>query len=236
MTAAVLSLAFEIRGPRPIAARPTGRYDVLMVLEADTYDGAGHDDDHDRDDGALVKDCLAGDADAYRILVDRYRDRAYWAAYNVVHHHEDAADIAQEAFIRAYHALARFDQGRKFYTWLYQIVVNLALDQLRRRGRAPAPLRMDDVAEPAGAGVEGMQALEARERREAIRAVLAELPEKYRVVLALRDMDGMSCKDIAGVVGCTHVTARWRLHQARRMFRQLWEARETRMAQGGQQP
>lgn len=178
----------------------------------------------DREEVALIRACQGGSEEAFRQLVERYQRRTYWIAYNMLGNYDLAADISQEAFLRVYKAIGRFDLQRNFYTWLYQIVVNLCIDHMRKEG-GPRAARLDDVAEPpdadakpAGAGVE------SQEVREAVHQVLAKLPHNYKTVLVLRDLQGMTCEEIAGIVGANNATVRWRLHIARKMFKDAWEA------------
>jgi RNA polymerase sigma-70 factor (ECF subfamily) len=183
----------------------------------------------DAADGQLVQRTLSGDATAFETLVRRYEERAWWAAYHLLGDGEEARDVAQEAFLRAYKALSRFDFGMSFYTWLYRIVVNLAIDALRKRARLK-PVSLDDI--PGGlpapqqpAEVPG-QRIEHEEMASRVRTVLAKLPEKYRTVMTLRELDGLSCKEIASIVKSTHATVRWRLHIARKMFKEHWDRME----------
>src|SRR3972149_10280312 len=94
------------------------------------------------DDHELVLRTKLGDRSAFEILVSRYQDRAYNVAYQILRHHEDALDVAQEAFARAYVSIARFQGKAGFYTWLYRILVNLAIDRARARGREN-PISLD---------------------------------------------------------------------------------------------
>lgn len=182
----------------------------------------------DPSDAVLVERTLAGEAPAFEVLVRRYEERAWWAAFHLLGDAEEARDVVQEGFLRAYKALARFDFGMSFYTWLYRIVVNLAIDALRRRARLK-PLALDDVSGQLVADErdEGPgQRIEGEETVAKVRRVLALLPEKYRAVMTLRELDGLSCKEIASIVRSTHATVRWRLHVARRMFKEQWERLE----------
>jgi RNA polymerase sigma-70 factor (ECF subfamily) len=124
-----------------------------------------------------------------------------------------------------------------FYTWLYRIVVNLSIDALRKRSRLK-PLALDDIPGglPAPTGEEKpSDRIESVETAARVRVVLAKLPEKYRTVMSLRELDSLSCKEIAAIVHSTHATVRWRLHIARKMFKEHWERME-RARREGQQP
>jgi RNA polymerase sigma-70 factor (ECF subfamily) len=172
-----------------------------------------------------IRAAQRGDADAFAELVRLYHARAYWVAYGLLGDEEDSRDVVQEAFIRVLGALERFDFGQSFYTWLYRIVVNLAIDRLRRRNKARATA-LDGIAEPEANGDSPAHGVESAELRREVHAVLATLPDKYRTVMALRELNGVSCKEIARIVHCSHATVRWRLHVARKFFKEAWERRE----------
>jgi RNA polymerase sigma-70 factor (ECF subfamily) len=178
----------------------------------------------DREEVALIQACQKGSEEAFRTLVERYQRRTYWIAYNMLGNYDLAADISQEAFLRVYKAINRFDLQRNFYTWLYQIVVNLCIDHMRKESGGRAA-RLDDVAEPPDVDARPADAgVESQEVREAVHRVLAKLPHNYKTVLVLRDLQGMTCEEIAEVVGANNATVRWRLHIARKMFKDAWEA------------
>jgi RNA polymerase sigma-70 factor (ECF subfamily) len=168
----------------------------------------------------LIRRSQKGDEEAFRELVERYEKRAYWVAYNMVHSHEEARDIAQEAFLRVYRSIDRFKLKMNFYTWLYQIVMNLSVDSLRRQA-VFRPASLDSVGERSNAQEEPDAGIERTELRETLRRVLDRLAPKYKAVITLRDIEGLSCKEIAEIVGCTHATVRWRLHRARIILRKL---------------
>jgi RNA polymerase sigma-70 factor (ECF subfamily) len=186
----------------------------------------------DLDEAVLIRRCREGREDAYRELVERYQRRVLWVAQSMVGNEQAAEDIAQEAFIRVFRNIRRFDLSRNFYTWLYQIVTNLCIDHLRRYGRKRAA-DLDAIGpladgRPSPAERSGREELRAR-----VQAVLDRLPAKYRLVLALRDLQGFSCQEIAEIVGCNHATARWRLHRARQLFKALWNGEPVSVEEEG---
>jgi RNA polymerase sigma-70 factor (ECF subfamily) len=176
------------------------------------------------DDRHLIARAQAGEEIAFRDLVERYKKRAYWVAYHLVGDEDDARDIAQEAFIRVFRSIASFDLRYKFYTWLYRIVTNLAVDTLRKRG-GQKRVSIEDVGDLRSSEVGPHDGLERAELKERVGAVLKDLPPKYRAVIVLREIEGFSSKEIADMVGSTHATVRWRLHRARSLFREAWEKR-----------
>ncbi len=180
-------------------------------------------------DAELVIQFRGGEAKAFRELVERYQKRLYRFALRMVRNHEDALDVTQEAFARVYRSLDRYDTEKRFSTWAYQIVQNLCIDCLRKRKKTLVPL---EVSSPVSHS-DPSRNLQSEETAAQVHKILARIPEKYRRVLELRDLEGMSCKAIAEIVECTHSTARWRLHQARKMFLEHWKRAEesTRQAQ-----
>ena len=187
-------------------------------------------------DEELVKICQAAASAAapqtsreiaFRELVERYQDRAFWISKGMVGNADDARDVAQDAFIRVFKSVDRFDPKLKFYTWFYQIVVNLSIDHLRR-SRKRTRLSIEDLGENGEGQIEGRSpqpgvAIEHDELQKRVARVLAELPEKYRSVIVLRDLEGFDGKEVADMSDATHATVRWRLHKARQMFREAWE-------------
>jgi RNA polymerase sigma-70 factor (ECF subfamily) len=164
---------------------------------------------------------------AFEPLVEKYRQRVWRLAYQVLRDREEAWDCAQEAFVRAFQSLSRFRGQSAFYTWLFRITVNVATDRHRSRGaraRAFGPERVPEeewtrtAADPAGKPDDA--ALDA-ERRERIRQALDSLPLKARTIIMLSDIEGLSYREIAQVLNCPIGTVMSRLHNARRRLRAL---------------
>jgi RNA polymerase sigma-70 factor (ECF subfamily) len=179
----------------------------------------------DQAESDLVRDCQAGDAEAFRRLVERHERRVYGVAYAIVHNRELARDIAQEAFIRVLRAIRTFDPARPFYTWLYQIVVNLSIDVLRKERRS-RPADLEAAGGLPDRGPSPGESAQRREMQERVRRVLDKLPVTYRVALTLHDLQGYSAPEMAAMVGGTSATLRWRVYQARKLFKELWEREE----------
>lgn len=177
------------------------------------------------EDAALVQAVRGGDPSAFPRLVERYQRRVYWLAHDILLDADEARDVAQETFLRVYASLDRYDERRDFVNWLYRIARNLAIDLLRRRRRHALPV--EDVEGAAGArGSEDVaDDLRSVETGRLVREVLATLPVEYRTALTLRDLHGMSPREIAAVTDCTYPTARWRIHRARALFREAWDER-----------
>jgi RNA polymerase sigma-70 factor (ECF subfamily) len=175
------------------------------------------------DDHELVERSKTGDRSAFEALVRKYQDRTYSVAYQILRHHDDALDVVQEAFARAYLSIGRFRGRAGFYTWLYRIVVNLAIDATRagaRRNPArPADPRGEVVRDEFGP--DPWTALEAKELGERIAKAVALLSVKQRTVLTLRELDGLSYRDIAHIMNCPVGVVRSRLHAARRTLQRM---------------
>jgi RNA polymerase sigma-70 factor (ECF subfamily) len=177
----------------------------------------------DLGDPELVRATLVGDQDAFAALVARYQKRAFWVAFHVLGRVEDARDVTQEAFVRLYRSLDRYDYARSFYTWFYRIVLNLAIDQLRKVRSARAASLDDFAGSLPDAEAGEPAAIERAEQQGQVWRVLDKLDAKFRVVLVLRDIHGMSCREIAPILRITHATVRWRLHRGRQVFKEHWE-------------
>lgn len=178
----------------------------------------------------VILECQKGREDAFHTLVERYQRRVLSLGYQMTGNFESARDIGQEAFLRVFKAIDRFDTTKNFYTWIYQIVMNLSIDHLRKeRGRKAQGL--DDAPEPVDGKDEPDELASRGETRVRVRQVLDRLPAKYRTVLTLRDLQGMACEEIAEVIGTNSATARWRLHRARQLFKEIWEGKTTQVAE-----
>jgi RNA polymerase sigma-70 factor (ECF subfamily) len=182
----------------------------------------------DNDDAALIERCRAGDVAAFEPLVEKYRQRVWRLAYNTLRDREEAWDVAQEAFIRAYQALPSFRGQSAFYTWLYRIVMNVAADRARSRGaqgRAFGTERIPEedwerVLSDQNPGDERPDAAAARhEERQKIVQSLDTLPEHHRKIIMLSDLEGLSYREIADTLEIPMGTVMSRLHNARKRLR-----------------
>jgi RNA polymerase sigma-70 factor (ECF subfamily) len=171
----------------------------------------------------IIKRCQNGDTDAFRELVVQYEQKVIWAAYQMLGNYEEAMDVCQEAFIRAYRALPRFNLTSNFYTWLYRIVVNLCIDCLRKHKNYNKPISFEEIGEIGSKLPPADQSLEQKELGEEVNKILQDMPEQYRIILILRDIEGFSCKEIEKILECNHNTVRWRLFRARQIFKEAWE-------------
>lgn len=184
-------------------------------------------------DAQLVECVKRGDDDAFRQLMTRYKDRIYTVAYRLVGNHEDALDLAQETFVRAYRNIDGFREEARVYTWLQAIAVNLARNRLRdqsRKGRslgrsleALQATRGDSVAVAHGASPS--ERLAGVELQDVLEACLAALPENFRLAFVLRVFDDLKYDAIAEVSGVPRGTVKSRLNKAREHLRSCLQAR-----------
>jgi RNA polymerase sigma-70 factor, ECF subfamily len=177
-------------------------------------------------DARLIEDFRRGDTSGFEQLVRRYEGRLMSVLLRFVRDRELARDLSQETFLRVYERIGQFDPSRRFGPWLFRIGVNLTLDYLRKRKRRVWPAlftdnRSERAPDPAVADPRGALDLEQEVRR-----VLEQIPEKYRTVLILRDLENFSSSEIAAIMNRKEATIRWRLAEARLRFEQLWTRRQ----------
>lgn len=153
----------------------------------------------ERDDQALVAAAREGDTEAFAGIVERHRRAVYQVCYRFVNNHEDASDLAQETFVRAWKGLPNFKGEAALSTWLYRIAVNVSLNTVSARRLPTEPLASDRFVDRT-ADVPG-DSLRREEREQAVRRAIAELPEKQRATLILRAYHDMSHQEIADVLG-----------------------------------
>jgi RNA polymerase sigma-70 factor, ECF subfamily len=182
----------------------------------------------DADEAALVVQAKNGDAAAFEQLISIYDKKVYNLAYRMCGDREDASDLAQEALVRAYKAIGRFREQAQFSTWLYRIVVNVCLDHQRSRKRHPTvsldePLAGEDGDIPRQLTADTLdpeaeyQQLETQ--REVQRAI-GRLNDDHRIVVIMRDIQGLPYEDIAAALGVALGTVKSRLNRARRALKE----------------
>lgn len=185
-------------------------------------------------DEELIRAAMGGDEEAFRGLMERYKGRAYGVALGIVGDPDEAQDVLQDAFVKAWYRLKDFRFGSNFFTWFYRLLVNQAIDRWRKRSRAATvPLDESWLSEgtsPPGTAVYPKTPEELAGNRELVegltRAITA-LPEYHRTVILLREVDGLPYEEIAQVLDCSVGTVMSRLHYARAKLREtLREFRE----------
>lgn len=178
-------------------------------------------------DWELVQKCQAGEIGAFQELVSRYHQKIYVVIVGLLHNREDALDVAQETFFRAYRKIKSFQGGSSFYTWLYRIAVNIAIDSQRRQKRNPLDFRetMDGLFEEQNeVARDPFSDVHDRELREKLVSAINDLTPEHKAVIILRTVEGLSYKDIGEILGCSEGTVMSRLHYARKKLQQKLSA------------
>jgi RNA polymerase sigma-70 factor (ECF subfamily) len=174
----------------------------------------------------LVKSARRGDLKAYDELVKRYQERIYATIYHMTSNHEDANDLAQESFIKAFSALKSFKGGSTFYTWLYRIAVNKTINFLKQR-KNKYHLSLNDIDFNAEHDPDLMALISDKtptrdvalsELQKKLNEALLKLSEPHRMVVVLHDVQGLSHDEIADIMGCNIGTVRSRLFYARQQL------------------
>ena len=180
-----------------------------------------------RSDEELVARCVQGDADSFNQLVVRWERPIYALAYRVIGREEDARDVCQEAFLRAYRAIRGFKGQAKFSSWLYRITLNLCRDWMRRQRRAPFVHPREDVDLVELAGEEVSETIEDRVARKdlgrVVARVMARLPEEQRTAIVLKEYHGLTFQEIADLIGCPLSTVKTRVYQGLAVLRRELE-------------
>lgn len=184
------------------------------------------------DDSGLVAAFLGGEKRAFTELADRYHGRLVNFVYRTTGDRERSEDLVQETFIRVYRHLHRFDQSKKFSTWVYTIASNLAKNELRNRSRNPLVL-FQTIKKNWDADQRPLEwedntyrpddLFRKRRLRQMVESAVAELPEHHRTVFILREMEGKTYEEIAEITGCNLGTVKSRLNRARNNFAVLIE-------------
>jgi RNA polymerase sigma-70 factor (ECF subfamily) len=175
-------------------------------------------------DEELVARSIRGDSDSFNELILRWERPIYVLAYRTIGREEDARDVCQETFLRAFRALPGFRGQAKFSSWLYRIALNLCRDWMRRERRAPVlqfpedvdPIEQAVAAEPS----ESIEDLVARkDLTRVVERVMARLPEEQRTAIVLKEYHGLTFQEIADIVGCPLSTVKTRLYQGLTVLR-----------------
>jgi RNA polymerase sigma-70 factor (ECF subfamily) len=179
----------------------------------------------------LVKRCQAGETEAFDELVARYRTRIFAMIYNMVHNEQDAWDLAQDSFVKAWKSIKRFRGKSSFYTWIYRIVMNVTIDWLRKKQVKGAGVEFDDAIQlrevnPASktlpkADPLPYERMERTEVRARIDNAIAQLSPEHRAVILMKETEGMQYHEIAEALGCSIGTVMSRLFYARKKLQNL---------------
>ncbi len=205
---------------------------VLPVRIEPVAGGVSVASDDGEVDRELVRKAQAGELSAYDDLVRKYQERIYATVYHMTGHHEDASDLAQESFVKAWQALKSFKGDSSFYTWVYRIAVNRTINFLKQRRNRTPHFSLNDL-DFGGENDPDLIALVSQNtpRREVsllelqtrLNEAIQKLSEEHRMVVTLHDIQGMPHDEIAAVMNCNPGTVRSRLHYARQQL-QAWLA------------
>lgn len=176
----------------------------------------------------LVQKARRGDEDAFGELVKTYHQRVFGVVYGMLNNAEDAQEVTQQAWIKAWNKLESFKADAGFFTWMYRIATNTCLDFLRKRARTREEAMPDRFELPADAQLESAPSLASRpdreaqqdEIREAFEAALEELSPEHRMAITLREVEGLSYAEIAKAMGCSKGTVMSRIFYARRKLQE----------------
>ena len=185
MSADALSLSSRLALQRPVAVEARSSGAGLPMTTAD--------------DAALVRQCLAGDTSAFDVLVERHRRQVYQVCYRFVNNHEDASDLAQDAFLRAYRALHTFKGNSAFSTWLYRVAINVCLNRVSAKQAPTEPLDQREHQDVRGE-LPDREVLR-QEQAATVRAAIARLPKKQRATMILRMYHELPHDEIAAILG-----------------------------------
>lgn len=176
------------------------------------------------EDREVVEAVLGGDPSAYRFLVERYQGRVYAMLCGMTRDREEARDLTQDTFVRAFHNLDRFRLESSFYTWLYRIAMNLAIDHSRKHSRVKssefddgvATKGADGVLDPGHHAMNPARALERKRLHAKLHEALETLSPEHRQIILLREVEGLSYKEISEVLELPEGTVMSRLFYARK--------------------
>jgi len=189
-----------------------------------------------RSDEELVARATAGDLESFNQLVRRWERPIFALAYRTLGREEDARDVVQDAFLRAYRGLPRFKGEAKFSSWLYRITLNLCRDWIRRERRAPivpTPAGADPNAfadEQVSPSVSVEELVGRRQMSDAVARALAELPEDQRTAILMKEYHGLTFQEIADTLQCPLSTVKTRLYQGLSVLRRRLERRQAEQA------
>lgn len=177
----------------------------------------------------LIERSKNGDVSAFEMLIEAYQKKVFNLAYRIIGNYDDANDIAQEAFIRIFRSISGFRGQSSFSTWIYRITTNVCLDEIRKRKNKSVQYLDDDIQTDDGEMQRQIisddplpeEIAERKELRAVINDSLGELKEEYRIIITLRDIQGMSYEEIAKVLDCPTGTVKSRINRARQALKNV---------------
>ncbi len=176
-----------------------------------------------KDEKRVIKECQKGNVDSFDILVDRYKERVYSLAYQMIGDHTSADDVTQEVFIRAFRGLPKFEGRCSFFTWLYRITINCSYRYLRKNmtflkkvtHEIDPAVYMDDTIKHKITGNSPYKSLEMKETMDVLSKAIDNLPVKHKTALIMFEFQGLSIQDISDILKTSPGTIKSRLHHAR---------------------
>jgi len=189
-------------------------------------------DTHTTEEQRVIARARGGDRAAFGALVKLYQRRAYGAAYSLVRNRDDALDLAQEAFVRAFRAMKGFNPELPFYPWFYRILRNLCLNHLakrKRRGESSLDSLVEKGFDVLEEGVSPLEALNQNDLKRGLKAALGDLSPEHREILHLRHFQDLSYSEIAECLAIPQGTVMSRLHGARKALRKVLESGQTEL-------
>jgi RNA polymerase sigma-70 factor (ECF subfamily) len=181
---------------------------------------------HERDVD-IIKRCREGNLSSFKKIVDKYQRPMIALAYRMLGNYEDARDISQEAFVRAYRSIDLFDESRKFSSWLYRIATNLCIDMLRKRKKQTAYNTLGN--DSFGSTTENpLSELEKKDRHAILMRSINRLSPRQKAVIVLRDIRGLLSKEVAKILDCSEATVRAHLFVARKRLRKIYTKLEAK--------
>ena len=178
----------------------------------------------------LVKSAKSGDLDSFDSLTLMFRERLYGVIYNMTFNHDDAADLTQDAFVKAFRSLSKFKEKASFFTWIYRIGVNLTLSYLKKKKSrkffsfdqyVSDGVSIKDSEKFSCSDPNSVRSTLMNELHEKLNEALSQLSDKHRTIVVLFEIDGLSHKEIASIMKCTEGTVRSRLHYAKLQLQSL---------------
>ncbi len=176
----------------------------------------------DHEETEMISRCQQGDQGALKEIFDKYHKKVYRIAYGVVRQREEALDVVQEVFIKLFRSIKNFKKRSNFYTYLYRMVMNTAIDHKRKAGKQlMASLNEEGSFEPSDEAEKGPERiLLQKELEERVKLAMDKLPAEQRAALIFRDVEGLSYQEMAEAMGCSIGTVMSRLHYGRKRMQE----------------
>ena len=215
----------------PIVGAPAANWRTIALLQMNASDSPGRDKQLEDDEADCVRRARGGDSKAFDTLIARYAPRLYTHIYRMVGQREEAEDLVQETFLRAYRYFASYDRARPFRTWIYAIATNTALNAIRARKRGGTAVSLDDEdregasPERAAIGPDARESAAIGDLNAQLAAAVRRLPALPAALVHMHYFEGMAIREAAEACGMTEATAKVALHRARKRLRE-WLVKE----------